>query len=143
MNGKRGFGVMTVALLLGALALPAAAQPGVPSYAHAEESIRGTVSAFDGKYALTVRDQRGYVDRVLMHDGTVINPTGLQLRGGMAVTIYGRADGDQFIANEIDTPYHRAYPAYGYPPPYYGAYYNPYYGPYYGPYWHARAGYWF
>jgi hypothetical protein len=142
MIGRRGFGGMTVALLLGAFALPAAAQPGVPSYAQNEQSIRGTVSGFDGKYDLTVRDVGGYVDRVQLHDGTVINPTGLTLHSGMTVTIYGHADGPRFIANEIDTPYHRTYPAYyGYPyPPY--AYYGGWYGSP-GPYFRARVGFWF
>jgi hypothetical protein len=140
MSGKFGFGVMTAALLLGTVAFPAAAQ-SVPSYAHNEESIHGVVSTFDGKYDLSVRDQRGYVDKVEMHDGTVINPRGLTLHSGMSVTIYGHGDGPRFVANEIDTPYHYAYSPYGYAPyaPY--AVYGGYYGP--GPYFRSRVGLWF
>lgn len=140
MVGKLGFGVMTAALLLGTAAFPAAAQTGVPSYAHNEESIKGVVSGFDGHYALSVRDAHGYVDRVQLHDGTVINPRGLTLHSGMSVTVYGHADGPQFDANEIDTPYHYTYPVGYYP---YPAYPYPYavYGGWYGP--RARIGFWF
>jgi len=114
------------ALIVGALAAPAAAQPALPSYATGDEAVHGRVSGFDGKYSLDVRDDRGFVDHVQLHDGTVINPTGLRLSSGMRVTVYGHTSGSVFTANEIDTPYH-AYPvAYGYP-------YYPYYpGPFYG-----------
>ncbi len=37
-----------------------------------------------------------------MHQGTVINPTGLPLQNGMRVTIYGYNAGSTFAANEID-----------------------------------------
>jgi len=132
---------LATAAFAGAMAIPFAAQAQVPSYAAAQESIHGKVSGFDGKYDLTVHDARGFDDHVRLHDGTVINPTGLRLAGGMTVTVYGHNDGDHFSATEIDTPYHSSY-AYGYPGygpyPYYGAY--PYYGPYYGPYFGARVG---
>jgi hypothetical protein len=114
-----------------ALALPlvASAQPTyarAPSYAHQEDQIQGRVVSFDGQFALQVHDSRGYVDNVRLHQGTVINPTGLTLRPGMAVSIMGVGRGGVFEANEIDTPY--TYAA-GYP---YGPYYGyPYYG--YGP----------
>jgi hypothetical protein len=120
------------------LAAQAADQTQVPSYATGQETIHGTVSGFDGKYDLTVHDARGFDDHVQLHDGTVINPTGLKLANGMTVTIYGHNDGSHFTATEIDTPYHRtyAYGPYPYAPyPYYGPYaypYAPYYGPYYG-----------
>jgi hypothetical protein len=94
---------------------PAAAPP--PSYGTADESIHGRVESFDGAYSLQVRDQRGYVDNVRLHQGTVINPTGLRLVPGMVVTIHGENRGSAFAANEIDTPYQSygfAYP-YGYP----------------------------
>jgi len=118
--------VFAVAALLGALAAPASAQQGLPSYAtSADQAIHGRVTNFDGKYALQVRDEHGYTDRVELHDGTIINPTGLHLAAGMRVTVYGQPDGSRFVANEIDTPYQTAY---AYP---YAAY--PYYGyPYYG-----------
>jgi hypothetical protein len=129
-----------------AIGIPFAAQADIPSYAQGEESIHGKVSGFDGKYDLTVRDDRGFDDHVRLHDGTVINPTGLRLAGGMTVTVYGHNDGSVFSAAEIETPYHRSY-AYGYPypayGPYYGPYYGPAYGPYYGPYFGARIGFGF
>jgi hypothetical protein len=122
------------AALAGILVLPLAAPAqGVPSYATGEETIHGTVSGFDGKYDLTVRDDRGFVDNVRLHDGTIINPTGLRLAGGMTVTIYGHADGNHFSATEVETPYHRSYAYVPYAVPYPYAPY-PYYGyPYYGP----------
>jgi small nuclear ribonucleoprotein (snRNP)-like protein len=131
---------LTGALLLPALALaattlPAAAQTQpaqnesaqtspVPSYAQpGDTTIRGVVRSVDGKYNITVRDANGYVDNVTLHDGTVINPTGLTLAPGESVTIEGQPSGGTFTANEIDTPY-LAYGPYGYPAyPYaYGAY---------------------
>ncbi len=39
-----------------------------------------------------------------LHQGTIINPTGLTLEPGMNVTIDGYADGSNFDAMEIDTP---------------------------------------
>ena len=115
-------------LITGVAALFAgsAAQAQVPSYAVAPQAqIGGTVQGFDGAYTMYVRDQRGYVDRVSLHQGTVINPTGLRLQQGMRVTIYGYPSGQVFVANEIDTPYRyvRAYAYPGYP-----YWYTPYWG---------------
>jgi hypothetical protein len=98
----------------GAFLLPtvASAQP-VPSYAtqsapgygsRDEQQIQGTIASLDGKYRVYVRDNRGYVDTVDLHDGTVINPTGIPLQPGMPVTIYGRPSGKVFLANEVDAP---------------------------------------
>jgi hypothetical protein len=101
-------------------AAPAFAQP-VPSYASgsSDETIRGTVAAINGPYNISVRDERGFVDNVNLHQGTIINPTGLSLAPGQTVTIMGHNDGAAFSANEIDTPYQTVeavplYPAYGY-----------------------------
>ena len=102
-----------------AAAAPPAGPP--PSYArqpaNGEETIHGRIDSFDGKYHLNVRDDRGFVDSVDMHQGTVINPTGLSLQPGMAVTIMGYNRGRTFAANEIDTPYasYGFVPAYPYP----------------------------
>jgi hypothetical protein len=119
-----------------AAATPALAGPSdMPSYATGEESIRGRIASFDGKYHLELRDDRGFVDRVSLHDGTVINPTGLRLSPGQSVTILGHNTGATFEANEIDTPYAHyggVYPVYGYPYPAYGYYGYPYYGPAFG-----------
>jgi hypothetical protein len=78
-----------------------------PSYATDEETISGRVASFDGKFHLEVRDDRGFVDDVQLHQGTVINPTGLQLRPGMSVMVSGKNAGSVFAANVIDTPYDR------------------------------------
>jgi hypothetical protein len=52
---------------------------------------------------------------VLLHQGTIINPSGLTLQSGMSVTVYGRAEGRVFAANEIDTPYRYTPPIDYYP----------------------------
>jgi hypothetical protein len=128
---KRSLAFLAIAACA-ALALPvaASAQPA-PSYADQGEQIHGTIASIGGKYTIYVRDARGFVDTVQLHDGTVINPTGLTLAPGQTVTISGRTDGHAFAADEIDTPYNIddgvAYaPAYA---PYYVAPY-PYYAYY-------------
>ncbi len=131
---RRAFApALAAALSFGALEVPVAAHSS-PSYATQDESLRGTIVGFDGKYGLSVRDRRGFLDRVLLHDGTIINPTGLRLSTGMRVTVYGRTNGAAFEANEIDTPYNISPPPYIYAIPAYPPY--PYYGFYGGPYWH-------
>ena len=123
------------------LAAPAAA---LPTYAtpSADQTIRGTIASVVGKYDIRVRDERGYIDHVRLHDGTVITPTGLTLAPGQSVTVVGRTAGSAFAANEIDTPYVAEYqrvaspylyPGYGYGafgpydvgfgPAFYGGYY--------------------
>ena len=92
------------------LAAPIAAQAQVvpsyaTSYATPEEDVHGRVVSFDGAYTLTVRDERGYLDNVELHDGTIINPTGLTLEPGMIVNVLGYDAGSYLAANEIDTPY--------------------------------------
>ena len=125
---KRILGTALAALLL-ATPLAASAQE-IPSYAYApqvapaDEQIRGRIASFDGAYTLTVNDERGFVDNVDLHDGTIINPTGLTLAPGMTVSILGYNDGSQFSANEIDTPY-----SYESGVPYYGGHRWDYYGP--------------
>jgi hypothetical protein len=115
----------TVVLWLGAQ--PGQAQTVVPlpnqtlpSYAQpsSEQTIKGRISAVNNPFNISVRDDNGYIDNVLLHRGTIINPTGLTLAVGMRVTILGYNAGDHFDANEIDTPY-----TYGGPfpaPVYYG-----------------------
>ncbi len=90
------------------LAAPLAANAqDVPSYAASDtdQQIHGRIANFDGGYNLQVRDANGYVDNVQLHDGTIINPTGLTLAPGMVVSIDGFNSGSFFDANEIDTPY--------------------------------------
>jgi hypothetical protein len=81
--------------------MPSYAQPQGPQ----DEQIHGRVEAFDGAYSLTVQDERGFVDNVQLHNGTIINPIGITLAPGMVVSILGYNAGPFFAANEIDTPY--------------------------------------
>jgi hypothetical protein len=128
--------IFAALLSIAAISAPLAAfAQNAPSYArpgaaNGEETIRGRINQFDGKYRLEVRDDRGFVDNVELHQGTVINPTGLSLKPGMAVTIMGYNRGHAFAANQIDTPYQSyglgrvyPYPAYsvgvGFGPVYY------------------------
>jgi hypothetical protein len=94
-------------LAAGALVGPAAAlAQDFPSYAQPEDAqIRGRIVAFDGGYDLRVRDERGFIDVVELHPGTIIYPVGLTLAPGMIVSILGYNAGPYFDANEVDTPY--------------------------------------
>jgi hypothetical protein len=118
---KRLFTLFSAIALAGAIG-PLAASAETPSYARpaiaGTDTIRGTIASVNGKYNISVRDERGFIDNVTLHDGTIINPTGLTLAPGQAVTIDGIASGPTLIANEINTPY--VYYAYdGYPWGYY------------------------
>ncbi len=112
-----------------------------PSYASDEETISGRIASIPGKYDIEVQDDRGFIDHVQLHDGTIINPTGIRLAAGMSVKIAGYNRGKTFAANQIDTPY-TSYPAFAVAPAYpvypvyplYPAYgYGPYWGGYWGP----------
>ncbi len=99
----------------------------VPSYAvKGLETIKGTISSFNGTTTIYVRDVRGYTDDVTLHRGTIINPTGIRLQSGYPVTITGHPSGSTFVADQIDTPFRPVY-GYGYPAyPYYSYPYYPY-----------------
>ena len=102
------------ATLAAALITPAVASAqSYPSYAAAgaSQQIQGTIAAIDGTWNISVNDANGYTDNVALHQGTIINPTGLTLEPGMSVTIDGYADGSSFDAMEIDTPYQYSGPA--------------------------------
>lgn len=91
----------------------AVAQPAPPpSYARpsGDNTIKGRITSIDGTFQISVRDDNGYIDTVALHQGTIINPTGLTLEPGMSVTIAGYNGGSRFNANEIDTPYNYAGP---------------------------------
>jgi hypothetical protein len=77
----------------------------------AGEQIQGTIASIDGTWNITVNDANGYRDSIALHQGTVINPTGLTLEPGMSVTIDGYGNGPDFEAMEIDTPYQYQGPA--------------------------------
>jgi hypothetical protein len=98
--------ITTSGLILAALALPAAAHADTPNYGVTSDvqTIHGTISSISGKYGLTVHDDRIGLASVTMHRGTVIDPTGLQLKPGMQITVAGHPDGGTFDANEIDAP---------------------------------------
>jgi hypothetical protein len=97
-----GVAVATVALITPAIA----SAQNVPSYAAGgDQQIRGTISGINGTWNIDVADANGYTDSVELHQGTIINPTGLTLEPGMSVTIDGYPDGSNFDATEIDTPY--------------------------------------
>jgi hypothetical protein len=94
------------ALIAAALVVPVAALADPQSSATSVRTSRlgGVIDSIDGKFSLTVRDNRGSLDRVTLHRGTFINPTGLQLEPGMPVTIIGHADGNAYDADTIDGP---------------------------------------
>jgi len=105
---------LIAALAAAALITPAiASAQDFSSYADggANQQIQGTISAINGTWDLSVNDASGYSDNVALHQGTIINPTGLTLEPGMSVTIDGYADGPNFDAMEIDTPYQYQGPA--------------------------------
>lgn len=133
---KRALRVFPAAALIAAV-IPVAAgaqeQAPIPSYARHVDQIKGTISSVDGAYTLHVRDVRGYVDTVSLHQGTVINPTGIRLVPGFSVTITGHPSGRVFVADEIDTPYHFTPGVAYYPYAYYPYGYYPYPYPYFGP----------
>jgi hypothetical protein len=139
---KHFMAAIAALILLG----PGAANAQVPSYAQPPEAapvnddlqIRGRVASFDGEYGLSIRDERGYLDNVRLHPGTIINPTGITLQPGMIVSVIGYNAGEYLDANEIDTPY--AY--YGGIPYYAGHPWN-YYGPGIGfDFFFGNAGWW-
>lgn len=149
--------VLILAMTLVCTSLNAVSAQEVPSYAQpsGDEQIRGRIASFDGGYNLVVHDQRGFEDHIRLHEGTIINPTGLELASGMVVSIMGYNAGPYFDANEIDTPYtfYGAVPYYdGRPWTYYGPMYSlgfffgnpvwwnrPFFGPYhYGDYGRGR-----
>jgi hypothetical protein len=127
----RPIAALVAALFISApLAASAQIDPGVPSYSEdqaaaygGDAQIHGRILSFDGAYSVQVRDEKGYVDNVQLHQGTIINPTGLTLQPGMVVSIMGYNAGPYFAANEIDTPYtyYAGFPYYaGHPWNYYG-----------------------
>jgi hypothetical protein len=106
--------------LLGAAILSAALiTPAVASaQSYGDQQIQGQVASINGTWNISVDDSNGNMDSVELHQGTIINPTGLTLAPGMSVTIDGYPDGPNFDANEIDTPY--AYTGPAPQPVYYG-----------------------
>jgi len=92
-------------LLAALAALTLAAPIAAQAQSNPSEDVHGRVVAFNGAYALSVRDERGFIDSIQLHQGTIINPTGLRLAPGMIVNVLGFNAGGYIAADEIDTPY--------------------------------------
>jgi hypothetical protein len=104
LNGMKIFAALSAAACLALPSVAGAQNNGYPSYAVAsQQSVKGTISGFNGQYTVFVQDEKGYTDNIQLHDGTVINPTGLRLQEGMRVTVYGYPNGSVFQAYRIDT----------------------------------------
>jgi len=98
-----------IALPVAGLAESSRANSDAPTYAvpangDGNETVSGSITWFDGRFALQVRDDRGFIDNVQLRQGTVIDPTGLTLRTGMPVKIRGRNRGFVLVAEQIDSP---------------------------------------
>jgi hypothetical protein len=103
------FATAVVALPVAGFADSPRASPDAPTYAvpanaDANETVYGHITWFDGRFDLQIRDDRGFIDNVQLHQGTVIDPTGLTLRAGMPVQIRGRNRGSVLAAERIDSP---------------------------------------
>jgi hypothetical protein len=96
---------LTAALFLSSPLAASAQSYAQPDNAPDDQQVRGRIVNFDGDYNLQVRDEQGNLDNVELHQGTIINPTGLTLEPGMIVSILGYNAGSFFAANEVDTPY--------------------------------------
>jgi hypothetical protein len=98
--------LVSSALVVAAVVLPLAALADSQGNATSvgTQTLSGVIDSVDGKFDLTVRDNRGSLDRVTLHRGTIINPTGLQLEPGTTVTIIGHANGGAYDADTIDAP---------------------------------------
>ena len=96
--------LLAVAAGAALVALPAAASAQAPRPPAGDETIRGTIQSLPSHYTLLLHDVRGFVDNVTLRDDTVLNPDGLALNSGVAVTIIGHVDGHTFDADEIDGP---------------------------------------
>jgi hypothetical protein len=112
---KRPF--LGIALALGVLAFAApvvaqaqpivveqpviAAQPGGPFVGNHE--VRGTVTYFNA-FTMDVR-AAGEVVPIHLHQGTIINPTGLTLHQGMYIRVFGFWANGNFQADRIGLIY--------------------------------------
>jgi hypothetical protein len=67
-------------------------------------TLCGVVTSIDRKYGLTVRDERGALVSVTLHQGTIIDPTGFELKPGTPVYVVGSIDGGTFDAYRIEAP---------------------------------------
>jgi hypothetical protein len=93
---------MNMLAIVASAGLLAASQGSPDSTSAHAATLSGTIAVFDGKYHLQLRDERGSLDDVTLHRGTVITPTGQRLTSGMHVTISGTTNGGSLDADEID-----------------------------------------
>jgi hypothetical protein len=92
----------------------------------AQNHVQGTIVEIVGKYDVRVKTARGDIADVTLRPGTIINPTGMTLRPGIAVTVLGSANANSFAATRIDTPFH----AEASPVAHFGSYPGGTYGPF-------------
>jgi hypothetical protein len=122
----------TLALAAAVATVPMAGLAASNYAASPGPSIQGMIVSIPGKYSIEVQTPSGKVDDVSLHQGTIINPTGITLEPGFHVRIYGYPNNGTFLANEIDTPYHYFQQSYvaapywgpGWVAPYWGAPYS-------------------
>jgi hypothetical protein len=91
---------IAAALAVAPLAGGAQQAPPEPS-----QRIAGTIADFHGKYVVVVRTAAGSLSTVVLHQGTIINPTGLRLERGMPVLLSGHAERGAFAVAQVDTPF--------------------------------------
>lgn len=72
----------------------------VPARFERPRDLQGVVTYFN-RYSMTVR-VRGGAEPVVLHQGTIINPTGASLHAGMVVNVAGHWAGGDFYANRIN-----------------------------------------
>lgn len=101
---NRAYFAAAGALLICGLAAPVAAQQTTfTGQSLGDQRVDGIVVRFkEGTYELGLRDDRGNLDTVELHNRTIIFPIGADLTPGQRVSIVGRADGTSIVANEID-----------------------------------------
>ncbi len=64
-------------------------------------TLCAVVRSIGSKYGLIVRDERGALQSVTLHQGTIIDPTGFGLKPGTPVYIVGSVVGGTFDADRI------------------------------------------
>jgi hypothetical protein len=98
--------LMSSAAIVAALVLPLGTEADAQNApaASGNDTIQGVIKTINGRYGLTVTDNGGGLEGVTMHQGTIINRSGLRLATGMLLIIVGHRDGSTFDANKIDAP---------------------------------------
>jgi hypothetical protein len=94
--------LLTLLILSASLASPLAGlsqpMPGPQSGMAMQDPnhVRGRVDSFDGHYRLVVHG-----NRIRLHQGTVIHPTGATITPGQFVIVRGHWTGHHFDADEV------------------------------------------